>query len=128
MKSIKNNAVLRSELDNTAHKMHKHQGKSMPAQFSKAAQPITFTDFERHCGERFSDDSAYAHLGLSEHISFNATENDFAAISLKVCDVERTRIAAILLVFCSCQVAPSKASDINGCWPLLETNQRGRLG
>ena len=53
MNIIENKAVLRSELDNTAHKMHKHQGKSMPAQFSKAAQPISFTDFERHCAERF---------------------------------------------------------------------------
>ncbi|MGB7902346.1 MAG: hypothetical protein WCG09_07905 [Halobacteriota archaeon] len=58
MKVIKDNAVLSCELDNTAHKMHKHQGKSMPAQFSKAAQPISFTDFERHCAERFSNINA----------------------------------------------------------------------
>jgi len=55
MKLIKNNAVLSFQLDNTAHKMHKHQGKSMPAQFSEAAPPISFTDFERHCAERFSN-------------------------------------------------------------------------
>jgi tryptophan 2,3-dioxygenase len=53
MKLIKNNAVLSFQLDNTAHKMHKHQAESMPAQYGKAAQPISFADFERHCAERF---------------------------------------------------------------------------
>ncbi|MGB7902826.1 MAG: hypothetical protein WCG09_10365 [Halobacteriota archaeon] len=60
MRLIKNNAVLSSELKNTAATSESIGVNAMPAQHGKARHPISSTDFERHCAERFSNSSTNA--------------------------------------------------------------------
>jgi hypothetical protein len=94
MNITENKAVLSAKLNNTALGIYKHRDEAMPALCRKGSRPISFTNFGRHCAERFSNSSIDAEFELWKILGRSDTSHDVKPIFCEACDVMRVRFDA----------------------------------